>query len=109
MSLFLLNQPPNRHNTQQQTAQAKKSQLAIVQAQNLQNGLTPGGWRHKGHEALNDQHQSDGEPESGAIQTRVHVYFLPATAGPLPRMVLKKSELLGSSTITSLFLEKLAL
>jgi hypothetical protein len=40
-------------------------------------------------------------------------YFLTGGAAwlpeELPRMVLKKSELLGSKTMTSLFLEKLAL
>jgi hypothetical protein len=39
-------------------------------------------------------------------------YFLAGCAAwdaPLPRMALKKSEPLGSKTMTSLFLEKLAL
>jgi len=103
-------QPPNQQQTQQQTDQAKESQLTVSEAQYLGKRLPPGGRRHKRHEAFHQQHQPDSQPERGAVQADLHGYFLAlAGAGTPPRMVLKKSELLGSSTITSLFLEKVAL
>jgi len=103
-------QPPKQHKAQQQTQQTKKTQLPIAELQDLQEGLSPGFGRHKGHEALHQQDQGHGQPERVAVQAGLHGYFLPLAAGAAPpRMVLKKSELLGSNTITSLFLENVAL
>ena len=105
-----LDQPPNQCQTQQQTEQTEKTQLTITEFQYLQEGLPPGRWRHKRHEAFHQQDQGYGQPERVAVQAGLHGYFLPLAAGAAPpRMVLKKSELLGSNTITSLFLENVAL
>ncbi len=103
-------QPPNQQQAKQQAGQTEKTQLPIAELQNLGEGLTPGGRRDKRHEAFHQQDQRHSQPERGAVQAGLHAYFLLAgDAEAPPRSVLKKSELLGSSTNTSLFLEKLAL
>ena len=103
-------QPPNQQQTQQQAGQTEKTQLPVAELQNLGKGLTPGGRRDKRHEAFHQQDQGHRQPERGAVQAGFHTYFLPVVvAGVFPRSVLKKSELLGSSTITSLFLENVVL
>ena len=57
--------------------------------------------------------KSPSNIKTKAIAAKIEVpqstYFLAGAGAALPRMVLKKSELLGSSTMTSLFLAKLAL
>ena len=103
--------PRHQGQAQQQTAQAKKPQLPVTELQDLQKGLAPGGGRQKRHGTFYHQQQRDGQPEGAAVQANVHFYFLTlaGAAGADPRIVLKKSELAGSSTMTSLFLEKVAL
>lgn len=93
---------PGRH-----AAQTKKTYLAVAHAKNLFKHAAPTGWREKWKHAFDDQHARQSEPKRAAVQRAV--YFL-ADAAPVPelRMALKKSDD-GSSTITSLFLLKLAL
>lgn len=105
---FLSRQPPNQRDAKHQTAQTEKSELPITEFQNLDKSLAPGAWRHEWHKALNDQHQRHGQPKGGAVQTNSRFYFLGLVVRP-PRMDLKNSELEGSSTITSLFLENVDL
>lgn len=104
------NQPPNQQQAKQQAGQSEKTQLPVAELQNLSEGLAPSGRRHKWHEAFHQQNQGHGQPERRAVQAKIHAYFLVAGAADVPpRSVLKKSELLGSSTITSLFFENVAL
>jgi hypothetical protein len=78
-----------------------------MQLEQLREHLTPLGGRNEGQKPLKNQHQGDGRQDGWP---KTHSYFLAGPAGAeLPRIVLKKSELLGSRTMTSLFLAKLAL
>lgn len=86
-------------------AQPEKTDLAVAQAENLLEHAAPAARRDKGKQALQDKQAGQREPERAAVQ---ETYFFGAAPAPEPRMALKKSDE-GSTTITSLFLAKLAL
>jgi hypothetical protein len=89
-------------------AKPEEADLAVTQGEDLLEHAAPAAGRDKRQESFDHQHQSQCLPKGIAVH---RVYFL-AGAAPLPepgpRMALKKSDD-GSSTITSLFLLKLAL
>lgn len=107
----LIQGKPEQKQTQQHAAKSKKPNLPIAQLDDLGKCAFPATGGQKGHQALNDQHQSQRSPQSIASQKLLKSHFLPAVLAlePPPRMALKNSDELGSSTITSLFLLKLAL
>ena len=99
---------PQQREAAQDAAQPEETQLAVLQLQQSQEGAAPAAGRDERKQALEHQDQPQRGPEGVAVQG----YFLPAgaaTAASPPRKALKKSEPLGSSTITSAFLLKVAL
>jgi hypothetical protein len=100
-------QPAGRH-----TGQTDEANLTIAHRQHAGKDLTPGRRAEQGQQALKHQHQGQGRPQGFGQKADPDVY-LRAGAGaapplaPDPRMALKNS-LLGSSTITSVLLRKLA-
>jgi hypothetical protein len=95
---------PQQQEAQADAAQPEKADLPITKLQDLRKQVAPTLRRDEGVQTLEHQHQSQRGPQEIAVQ----VYFLAAGA-VCPRKVLKKSEPEGSTTITSLFLAKLAL
>ncbi len=70
----------------------------------------PASGEQKREKALEHQNEGHGQPEGVAVQVYFFkFYFLAGVAAALPRNTLKNSEDEGSTTITSLFLLKLAL
>ena len=91
------------------TAQAEKADLTIIHFQNLLKHPPPARGGQKRHQPFKNKDNGNRRPEGVAVHGAS--YFLPGggvAPEPEPRMVLKKSDD-GSSTITSLFLLKLAL
>lgn len=107
----LIQGEPKQKQTQQHAAKSKKPDLPVAQLDDLGKCAFPATGRQKGHQTLNDQHQSQRSPQGIASQKLLKSHFLPAAPAleAPPRMALKNSDELGSSTITSLFLLKLAL
>ena len=97
---------PHQQQAQADAAQAEKANLPIAQLQNLREELAPSGRRDEGVQALEHQHQGQGSPEKITVHAQAYFFGVGATE---PRKVLKNSEPEGSTTITSLFLAKLAL
>lgn len=97
-----------QHQTDHDAAQAEKPDLAIAESEYLLEHAAPAARGDERQDPFNHQHQRQRLPEGVSVH---RVYFL-AVAAPLPepepRIALKKSDE-GSSTITSLFLLKLAL
>ena len=99
----------NHQYSQNNTAQAKKLDLPVIHFQNLLKHPSSARGGQKRHQPFENKDNGNRHPEGVAVHGAS--YFL--TGGgvapePEPRMVLKKSDD-GSSTITSLFLLKLAL
>ena len=101
-------QHSQQHNADHNAAKPKETNLAVAQGEDLLKHAAPAAGRDKRQETFDHQHQSQCLPKGVAVHRG---YFL-AGAAPLPepgpRMALKNSDD-GSSTITSLFLLKLAL
>jgi hypothetical protein len=95
---------------QADAAKSEKPDLAVAEPQDLLEHAAPSGRREKWKQSFEHQHQGQRCPERIAVH---ELYFLAAAgaAAPAedPRIALKNSDDEGSSTITSLFLLKLAL
>ena len=108
---------PNQHQKAgEDAAQRKEANLPITHLRDLQERPAPQRRCNEGHKPLKHQHQGAGKPKAVApIHDRQRAAdYLRGAAGavaalPPLRMALKNSEEDGSTTITSLFLLKLAL
>ncbi len=102
--------PPEESQTEQHQKDAKEADLTVLKPQQLLEQAAPACGRHHRHQAFEDKHQANGQqPDIHRKKWTTVRQLRPGPAEPVPRIALKKSELAGSSTITSLFLAKLAL
>ena len=111
---------PEQKQPDQNTSQSIKANLPIMQFQYLFKHAPPASGRQKRQQTFNNQYQCECSPNIvhtiglwvGQIMGRQGAFYLRAAGAgatePPPRIALKKSED-GSSTITSLFLENVAL
>jgi hypothetical protein len=56
-------QKPDRAQTRQDHEQAKESDLSVFELQELLKQAPPPQWRHHRHQALQDEHQAQGQQE----------------------------------------------
>ena len=62
-----LTQPPEHQKTTQDADQTKKSDLTVLQDQQLRHFVSPTLGRSKGHDAFKNQHQPERGPQRVAV------------------------------------------